>query len=399
MHKQLSLPTRSAFVIFATLIGLSFAVVGCSSDNSPGSTSTAAAPETFRIGLEAPLSGSQRDVGKGMLKGAELAAAKLNKAGGIDGKTVKIVAIDDKADPAAGILAAKAAITDGLDAVVGPYNSGVGAKTLPLYIAAGLVPMRLTSADTTAGLGYTLQPMTSQIAPSAVTAITKWGKATSVGIIFDPTQEYTTQAAEAMQRLLPTAGVKITSSEAIKPGAKSYADAVTKVLADGPQLVYVVTYSPEAGAIAKDLAAANTGAKCLIDYGGFDNGYIAAAGLSAAQLCPLVGVPAPDDFPGSAGDVKDYRKMFDEVPGAWSPYTHDSVLLLADAVKRAGGTNPKDLAKALEATSGWKGWTGTVALEPKTGNRTPAPVTVTAVDAKGAFHVDASWAIAVGFAY
>ena len=82
--------------------------------------------------------------------------------------------INDAADPATGKEAAAAAIAEGLDAVVGPYNSGVGAETLPLYLAAGLVPIRLTSADSTAGLGFTLQPMTSQITPAAATALTEY---------------------------------------------------------------------------------------------------------------------------------------------------------------------------------------------------------------------------------
>ena len=70
--------------------------------------------------------------------------------------------------------AAEAAIEDGLDGIVGPYNSGVGIETLPLYIEAGLVPIRLTSDASTNGLGFTLQPMTYQIAPVASEALTDW---------------------------------------------------------------------------------------------------------------------------------------------------------------------------------------------------------------------------------
>ena len=63
------------------------------------------------------------------------------------GKQVEIVPIDDAADPATGVTAATAAaaIAAGLDGVIGPYDSGVGVQTLPLYEQAGMVPMRLTS--------------------------------------------------------------------------------------------------------------------------------------------------------------------------------------------------------------------------------------------------------------
>src|SRR4051794_1453686 len=50
---------------------------------------------TVRIGLEGPLSGDQKNIGIGMLDGAKLAAAQLNARGGLLGKRVEIVPIDD----------------------------------------------------------------------------------------------------------------------------------------------------------------------------------------------------------------------------------------------------------------------------------------------------------------
>ena len=377
-------------VVLVTVLAL--AAVGCSS-------SSATDAKTLKIGLEAPLSGSLAELGQGMLNGAKQAAVKVNADGGIDGRQVEIVAIDDQGDPDAGVAAAKAAVADGLDAIVGPYNSGVGLKTLPIYIEAGLVPLRLTSSDETAGLGFTLQPMTSQIAPVAADALVKELKATSVALIVDTTTDYTKAAATAMTAELGKAGVAITVTESITPGATSYTDAVAKALATNPSAVYVVTYFPEAGLIAQAMAAANTTVKCLADYGAYDNGYITAAGIPAAQKCPVVGVPAPGDFPGSASLVSAYSAQFNGAPGSWSPYTYDSVLLLADAIGRAGSTSSGALKTALAATKGWTGWTGTVAFDPTTGNRLPAPVTVDIVDASGSFHVDPAWMTATGFSY
>ncbi|MSX83488.1 MAG: ABC transporter substrate-binding protein, partial [Actinobacteria bacterium] len=155
--------------ILALCALVSLAVAGCSSSSSDSNaTATPALTGTVRIGVEAPISGDQADTGKGMINGAQLAADQLNAKGGINGKKVVIVPIDDAADAVVGVKAATAAIKKGLDGVVGPYNSGAGAKTLPLYIKAGLTPIRLTSNSTTTnGLGYTLQPMDYQIVPVA----------------------------------------------------------------------------------------------------------------------------------------------------------------------------------------------------------------------------------------
>src|SRR6187551_1355047 len=178
-------------LIFATLALIAAGCGGSSSDDDDSNT--------LRVGLEAPLSGEQSVLGEGMLKGAELAAVKLNDDGGILGKQVEIVPIDDAADPATGVKAAKSAIADGLDGIVGPYNSGVGIETLPLYIKAGLVPIRLTSDASTNGLGFTLQPMTYQIAPVASQALTQWLGAKTVAIAYDPTQNYTVSVSKALK--------------------------------------------------------------------------------------------------------------------------------------------------------------------------------------------------------
>jgi len=388
------------------LVVVGAALGACSSSSKPSSSSpsspstTVQTGTTIRIGLEGPLTGSQKETGIGMLNGARMAAKRLNAQGGILGKQVVIVPIDDQADPATGDKAAQSAIASGLQGVVGPYNSGAGLETLPRYIHAGLVPIRLTSSDETAGMGFTLQPMTSQIAPVATHAISTWLGAKSVAIIYDSTQAYTKAAASKMHELLTAAHVRITDYRAIEPGAKTYASTVAKVDATKPDLVYVETYYPEGGLIAKAMHAARTSTKCLADYGAYDNAFVTAAGLPAAQACPVVGVPAPGDFPGAGPLVASYRSLYGTAPNVWTPYAYDSVNLLAGAAKAAGGFSAAPLTTALTHIKGFKGWTGTVGeLEAKTGNRTPASVTVDLPDSRGVYHVDSSWAAATKFQY
>lgn len=92
------------------------------------------------------------------------------------------------------------------------------------------------------------------------------------------------------------------------------------------------------------------------------------AGIPAARACPVVGVPAPGDFAGAAAKVDEYRDEFDQDPGTWSPYTG-------------------------------KGWTGSVTIDPKNGNRQPATVVIVETDANGQLRLDKAWAKAVGAPY
>ena len=393
-----------ASLTLALCASVTLAACGGSSDNTTASTTQAT--NTVRIGLEGPLTGAQKVTGVGMLNGAKLAADKLNAKGGLLGKNIEIVPIDDAADATTGVSAANAAIESGLDGVVGPYNSTVGIKTLPLYEKDGLTPIRLTSDSATNGMGYTLQPMDYQIAPVATTALTDWLKVKSAAIAYDPTPGYTATVAASMKKLLTDAGVKLTSYEAVKPGASSYASTVSKLEADNPDVIYSVVYFPEGGLIAKAMNSSSSKVKCVADYASADPGFVTTAGKAAAQNCPVVGVPSPGDFPNGGSFDAAYEKQFGEGPGTWSSYVYDSVNLLATCVKQAGGFDkttssetPTKLETCLNETKDWKGVTGSVTIDPKNGNRDPATVVVLETDANGQLHVDQSWATAVDAPY
>ncbi len=387
---------RTRFAVAIALAALALFAAGC---GSSGSSSDSTSANTFRVGLEAPLSGDQAVLGKGMLDGAQLAAAQLNDHGGILGKQVEVVPIDDAADPATGVKAAKAAIADGLDGIVGPYNSGVGIETLPLYIKAGLVPIRLTSDNSTNGLGFTLQPMTYQIAPVASQALTDWLGAKTVAIAYDPTQNYTVSVSKALKSSLEKAGVTVTAYKKVQPGKKSYTDVVNQLAAGNPDVIYAAVYFPEGGLIAKEMRQAKVKSRCVADYASYDTGFVQTAGVAAARACPVVGVPAPEDFAGAAAKVSAYRAKFGQAPGTWSPYTYDSLNLLAYGTKQAGSADAKKLTAALNGVKGWKGWTGSVTIDPSNGNRQPATVVIVDTDAQGNLHVDKDWAKAVGAPY
>jgi branched-chain amino acid transport system substrate-binding protein len=382
---------KLAVALAAAVLALGIAACGDSDDDSSGGDS-----DTLRIGLEAPLSGDLQTLGEGMLNGAELAAEQINADGGLLDKDVEIVAIDDGGDAEIGVPAAQDAIEEGLDGVVGPYNSGVGVETLPLYEKAGLVPIRLTSDTDTEGFGFTLQPMGSQIAPVTAQALTDYIGAENVAIAYDETEEYTTGISKEVRSALEAEGATVTAFEPIKPGQKDYSGVVGKLSAGNPDAIYAAVYSPEGAAIAKAITP-DSSPTCLLDYGAYDDAYIDDAG-GAATNCKVVGVPAPSDFAGSETFVSDYEDQFGEAPGTWSPYTYDSLKVLAQAVEQAGSFDAKALTAALDKVKDEQGWTGSITLEPGTGNREPATVTVDQV-VNGAFTVDPAWVKAVGAPY
>jgi ABC-type branched-subunit amino acid transport system substrate-binding protein len=136
---------------------------------------------------------------------------------------------------------------------------------------------------------------------------------------------------------------------------------------------------------------------CLADYASASVGYVINAGIPAVQNCPVLGVPAPADFANSAPFLSAFEAQFHSAPGLWSPYTFDSVNLLAQSAVKAHNFQQVPLAKVLFSTENFVGWTGSATILSPTGDRTPSTVTVDTSDASGTLTVDRDWAAAVGF--
>ena len=73
------------------------------------------------IGLAGPLTGKDAWFGEQMERGAALAVADLNAAGGVLGQQVQLITADDFCDPEQAVAAARKLVSDGVIFVVGHY--------------------------------------------------------------------------------------------------------------------------------------------------------------------------------------------------------------------------------------------------------------------------------------
>jgi len=368
-------PRRSLILGAAALIAAG-AVASTASAGLIGGSSVGGDPSTYGtigIAMEGPLTGAQASNGQDMLRGVQLAALQVNKRGGVLGRQVRIVGVDDQADPALAGQAVRESVAAGAAAVIGPYNSSVGLKNLGLYEDERIVPMRMTSDNRTEGYGATLQPMNSQISPVEVDFISGQGYR-SVVMLVDPSA-YTKSIAERTASGLEKAGVTVTRIM-IPPSASDYSAEVSQALALNPDLVYSATYYPEGVIIAAELAAANSNAQCFMNLANVDQAFIQEAGVEVSQQCIFSGVPAAAQLPDAGSYVAAYRKAFGVQPDVWGAFTYDSAWVLFHAMEEVGSTR---YGAVLQ------GATGTIDIRSKTGNRAHAPVYILAVDDAGDF--------------
>ena len=103
--------------------------------------------------VAAPLSGFQANGGQTVVGGAKLAAAHLNRAGGLLGYSVKIVPLDDESDSdvaveVAGQIQAAVAQGERVLGVIGHYNSGQTLAAMEVYKDLPLIVVTPTASET-----------------------------------------------------------------------------------------------------------------------------------------------------------------------------------------------------------------------------------------------------------
>lgn len=95
--------------------------------------------ERILFGQSAALEGPAAALGTGMRLGIEAAFAEANAAGGIDGRTLELIAKDDGYEPEASVANTQALIDkDGVFALIGPVGTPTSKATQPLATEAGV---------------------------------------------------------------------------------------------------------------------------------------------------------------------------------------------------------------------------------------------------------------------
>src|SRR5438045_4385507 len=104
----------------------------------------------YRIGTMQPLSGAAAIIGKTALVGVQMAADRINKAGGINGRPVELIVADYESKPDVGRRKAeKLAVEDNIDAHVGGVLSNVCLACMPVWEGQKILNIVGVCLDTT----------------------------------------------------------------------------------------------------------------------------------------------------------------------------------------------------------------------------------------------------------
>jgi branched-chain amino acid transport system substrate-binding protein len=106
--------------------------------------------KSFRIGSEQPLSGPGAAGGKTAVVGLQMAADRINKNGGINGRPIELVIVDDESKPdVARRKTQKMVEEENIDIHAGGFLSNICLACMPVWQEAKIVNMITVCLDTT----------------------------------------------------------------------------------------------------------------------------------------------------------------------------------------------------------------------------------------------------------
>jgi branched-chain amino acid transport system substrate-binding protein len=312
------------------------------------------ADETVKIAIVGPVTGPVAQYGDMQMIGAKMAVEQINAAGGIDGRMIEAVIMDDVCEPKQAVAVANKVVNEGIRYVVGHLCSGSTQPASEIYDDEGI--LMVTPASTSPAIteqGYTMVFRTigldSQQGPVAGRFIVEKIKPQKMAVIHDK-QQYGQGIATEVKNTVEDGGVNVVLFEGISSGQTDFSALITKLKKEGVDFVYYGGYHPELGLILRQSGDQGFDARFMGPEGVGNKDITAIAGDASEGL--LVSLPA--DFaadPANADLVKAFEAKGEDPGGPFVMPSYAAVQIIADTIKATGSDDPAKLAEAMRTTT------------------------------------------------
>jgi branched-chain amino acid transport system substrate-binding protein len=363
---------RLAAVPVAALLVLAACQPGGQASGSGGGGDTSKG--TIKIGVDLPLSGGEAPNGQPTLNGVKLA---VKEAGGaVAGYAIEIAERDDAVNgvhnPDQGAQnATELASDEAVVAIVGPYNSNVGAAMIPVTAEAGL--LQCSPANTNPGLtkpefgaddlrggndpSYIRMATTDDLQGPAMAEYAFTTKGIQSVFIIDDTETYGDGIADTFEAHFEELGGTVTGRQGVPnpDGTADYTSILTAAQADNPEGVFfggvTTTGAARVRAQMADVGMGDLpyfGGDGLVDGNGeTDGSFVNIAGEAAANS--FASVAAPHDIPDPDAFNNAYQAEYGASPGPYSApaYACTQVVLAAIEAAAASATDMASLRSGV----------------------------------------------------
>ncbi|MBV1703388.1 MAG: branched-chain amino acid ABC transporter substrate-binding protein [Hyphomicrobiales bacterium] len=332
-----------------------------------------AAQADVKMAVAGPITGANASFGKQEQMGVEQAVKDLNAKGGILGQKVTVEVGDDAADPKQGVSVANKFVGDGIQFVIGHFNSGVSIPASDVYKDNNILMITPSSTNPTlTERGYTEVFRTCGRDDQQGALWAAWalgpGKGKKIAVVDDKTT-YGKGLAQAALDVMHKGGAKEVLYDEVNTGEKDYSAVVAKIKASGAEYLMWGGLFTEGGLILRQLRDQGSNVVMISGDGitGAEFGNIAGPGVVGTKMS--FG-PEPRDNPAAAPVVAEFKAAGYD-PEGYTLYSYAGVQIIAQAAAAAKSTDPAKVAAVMHSGMAFHTVLGDIAYDKK-GDRTTA---------------------------
>ncbi|MFP5220874.1 MAG: ABC transporter substrate-binding protein [Acidobacteriota bacterium] len=320
------------------------------------------------IGFAGQLTGTSSDLGVQGRNGATLAVEEVNRAGGVAGRQLKLLAMDDGNTPEAALAADERLLAAGAVAIVGHMTSSQTMAVLPMLEARGAVlvsPTTSTPALTAIkDHFFRLIPDNSRWAAALAEFALRDRKIGRVFVLGDSDNaSYTTSFNNAFIRNFQSINGFISGTAEFSSRFRPDWNALVEtVAASGAQAVVLTASARDVAEFAKARTLAGIELHILCPTWPYTREILVSGGESVEGIVFATSYTEENDSSRFKSFQQRYESRFGWVPSFAAAYSYDAVLLLAKALAETGGGR-RGLEEALVSAGTIQGAIGDFSLD------------------------------------
>lgn len=368
---------RRTWTILSLVVMLSVLVAACAApaaaptaapQATPASQATPAAG-VIKIGALYGVTGSMSSIDEPGLNGFKLAAQQINEAGGINGQMIEVIAIDGKSDQTATTSAVTEMIEVHKVVAIGGLNDSTFALAAgPIAQAAGIpfvtAGATLPTLPDQIGDYFFMAPFGDDAQAYAIAdyALNELGARTAYMLV-DQAYDFTTTLARFFKERWQSKGGTVVLEDVYNSGDTDFSAQIARVRAlnPPPDVIFISAIPNEAGITTRQFREAGL-TQPILSGDGFDTPLI---GEVAGDLADDVYFSTHASLDNESNVVQSFVSAYEKAYGrkpenAFAALGYDTMNLIADAIRRAGSTNPAAIRDALATTRDFQTVTGVI---------------------------------------
>jgi len=331
-----------------------------------------AADETkpIKIGAIFSVTGPASFLGAPEAKTAQMLVDKINAQGGVLGQKLELIIKDSSGSPEKAVSFAKQLIEeDKVLAIIGPSTSGETMQIKKLCEENQMILVSCAAADAIVNPLAKYVFKTPQKDSQAATWIYRTMKEKGITkiAVLTGNDGFGASGKKQLEELAKTEGIEIVANEVYDKQATDLTDVLTKVKST-PGVQAVVNWSivPAQSIVAKNMKQLGMTIPLFQSHGFGNPKYVEQAGVAAEGiLFPAGRLLVVDELPDShpqkkllATYKKDYEAAYKENVSTFGGHAYDAVLIVTEALKKAGTTDRDKVRDAIENLHGLVGTAG-----------------------------------------